>query len=105
MVFHRIVHRSTDHGLPRALRAVAVSLVLVVIAYGIARPPEQDAASSATNVAVAANVTSRFGSDRDSVYPRLPVLPSRLGAFEAPTARVDAPRECEAGVTDDCIFN
>jgi len=108
MVLQRIVHRSTDHGLPRALRAVAVSLVLAVIAYGIVRPPEPEVpAASGVALAVATHATSTPGFDHGSTYPASAALQSRLAPLDPTHMRVDDPRECapEAGVTDVCIFN
>lgn len=106
MTFSSMVHRSKDHGFPRALSAVALSLVLIVIAYGIARPPDV-LSSSESALAAQASTKSTLGPGGDSAHPGSAVPQSRFVVSDPPTVGVDSARECApaAGVTDACIFN
>ena len=90
----------------RTLSAVAASLVLIVIAYGIAKPPEILSSSEAA-LAAQPSTTSTPGAGGDSAHPGSAVPQARFVLSDPPTVRVDAPRECapEAGVVDACIFN
>jgi hypothetical protein len=108
MTVGRLVHRSKDRGVPQALSAVAVSLVLIVIVYGIAKPPELTLLStSGAAYAAQASATPTRGSDRGSAAPVVAVPGSRSVTFNPAIGEVDAPRVCalEAGVSDACIFN
>jgi hypothetical protein len=110
MTFGRIAHRSRHHGLSRTLSVVAASVLLIVIAYGIAKPPEWKLVSSSEIVLAAQlSTTSTSGSGGDMALSGPPVSQTRfvMTGPPLPTGQVDAARECapEAGVTDACIFN
>jgi len=107
MTFGRIVHVSKDKDLLRALGALAACVVLMVIAYGIAKPPEGALLSlSATAVAGPASTTVTVAATRDGTLPGPPAFQSRFAASDLPLVRVDAPRECapDVGLTDACVF-
>lgn len=108
MTFGRLLHRSDDHGWPRALGAVVVSLVLVVIVYGMARPPELVLMSTSEAVFSAqAAAGATLASPRDAGAPGPAAVHVRADLARLPRAGIDSARECvpEAGITEACIFN
>ena len=103
-----------DHP-PRAklltgVRALAVGVTLVVIAYGIARPPESSFLStSEARAAAQAQTRATAAWSQDEAVPPMPAATSRFHAAESSERSQSsaAPRECEPerGDTDGCVFN
>jgi hypothetical protein len=107
MTPNRIVDSSTKRGFVTGVSGIGLVLALIVIGYGIAKPPELSSPSpGAARVAAASATISSPAPSAGSL-----AWTSAAGAFGTMpfdrTVGIDAARECaaKAGITDACIFN
>jgi hypothetical protein len=108
MIPNRIVDSSTKRGVVTGVSGIGLVLALIVIGYGIAKPPELSSQSSGAAGVAAPSATI------SSPAPNAGALAwaSAAGAFGAmpfdrTTVGIDGARECapKAGITNACIFN
>jgi hypothetical protein len=86
-------------------KAIAISLALGIIGYGMLAPPELVPYASVTAASVPA---------KESALPAQPAAPAMIASVESQSApageigaRVESPRECapDKGITDACTYN
>ena len=108
MTPNRIVDPSTKRGFVTGVSGIGLVLALIVIGYGIAKPPEHSSPSSGAAGLAAPSATTSSPA-RNAGAMAWTSAAGALGAmpFDRPTAGIDAARECAppAGVSDACIFN
>ena len=108
MTPNRMVDASTKRGFVTGVSGIGLVLALIVIGYGIARPPELSsqspgaagvAATSATLSSPAPNAGALAWTSAAGAFGAMP--------FDRTTVGIDGARECapKAGITNACIFN
>ena len=108
MTPNKIVNYSQSQGLRTGVKAIALGLVLIVIGYGLAKPPENWVLPAhAVSAAAGAAQMSKPVPQTDSTLAASAAHESQAGALVERNGWTDAPRECapDRGITDACIFN
>ena len=100
-------NRPQRRALPPRVTAAAVTFALIVIGYGIAKPPDPPLLSADT---IAVGHRQEMPSGRNAHQSTRPSSIAQQppdAALKRTAARIEAPRECEpdTGATDACIFN
>jgi hypothetical protein len=105
MTPNRIVDSSKKRGFVTGVSGVGLVLALLVIGYGIARPPELSSPSTrATAVAAASAPISSVAS---GIPGTSAAVVFRGTSSDRGNDGIDAARECapDAGLREACIFN
>ena len=108
MTPNRIVDSSKKRGFVTGVSGAGLVVALLVIGYGIARPPElASQSSSATVVAASSVLIARAASDAAAIPVASAAAVFRGTSSNRANAGIDAARECapEARIADACIFN
>lgn len=108
MTPNRIVDSSMKRGFVTGASGIGLVLALIVIGYGIVKPPELSIQSSGAAEVAAPSATIASPAQNAGAMAWTSAA-GALGAmaFERTTAGIDHARECapQAGITDACIFN
>ena len=104
-----ILDHSPRERLLTGVRALAAGLALVVIGYGIARPPESLLSTNEARASDKPRMAATVDTSEASAARAVPASTPRYQAAESnsPSEPTEAPRECapEQGVTQACVFN
>jgi hypothetical protein len=108
MTPNSIVDASKKRGYPTGVTGVGLVLALLVIGYGIARPPELS--SQATSAAAVAAMPARISNAaaNTGAIARTSAADAFRGmSADGPAAGIDAARECapNVNISEACIFN
>jgi hypothetical protein len=108
MTPNRIVDSSKKRGFVTGVSGVGLVLALLVIGYGIARPPELSSPSTReTAVAAASAPISSAASGFAGILGPSAAVVFRGTSSDRSNDGIDAARECapDAGLREACIFN
>lgn len=108
MTPNKIVNHSKTHGLVTEVSATALVLAVIVIGYGIAKPPEHWLLlSNEVSASAQAGQMSSAVPQSDSTLAASAAHESQAVTPGQRNGWIDAPRECapDQGITDACIYN